>query len=378
MKHTRIWQFFQQKTKVIFHFWQKKYTLKLDKPSHQFQNINFALIGTACLLLTSSIAGALAWYFGSVGGQTNTILVFRATTTSFLLSLGLFFYFRYKGNYLYHQFLEEIAEGFQQGQKNEIAIEKRKAIQSFLFFSHSNWLKVAFLCWALAFVALQIQSEIHKLSLKKPETISKTIQKNISAKQRNLQKLKTSFEQHKNLAEEVQIRLKVYQKTISITEQSIQEQYVALYQASSFRSTVHKLEHQIAQIQSIAQIESLIKSDLNIYRQIKGMAEVQLFLQDKEESQAEGLINTAGNLYKSFQDLIRKYEHEIQKAQKSIQRDRLKIQELLELTVQDLNLLTELKNISQEDSLSIFKSEKTIQENKKRMTKIRKASQIKK
>jgi hypothetical protein len=329
----------------------------------------------------------MAWVYGGllvVGGLSGGLFLFiylqNLDYQEFNLAIGLaglailsylFLHLRQQGNQWYQQFHQEIEARIKANKSTQITDYQQLILKKYLFYSHLQIFKYLAIWVASIGIGLYVLEEIKRAKLTKPEHLSQQIKQKIKQDEASLGKLKTKVIQNQQNLQATQIRIKVKQNLLQIAQNSVQQQYYALFQSQGFRNTLQDIRLKINDLQqsgkTTSQIEEILRNDALIWSQIKGLAEVRLSLLEEDTNQAEAKLGQSGETLKSFQDLVYIYNRMHEKAQVGLNLDNQKIKKLkIDIDWQQC-LQEKLRTALYQDSLLINQNQHSIAELKKQL-----------
>jgi septal ring factor EnvC (AmiA/AmiB activator) len=300
--------------------------------------LNLGLLGVLLVSVTYNFPALFSLHFQIVPGIVFTFFL--------LLSL----YWHWKGQKLYESFLQEAINRLDTKKNVVIPSQEARLLRSFHLFHHNAWLKIPVLLIVGSIAFWQVKHEIHLLNLKKPESLSHQLARSIAQKTTLIQQNRLAIQRTSPLVQQHQAELRALEATLRFTKYSLQEQSGTLGMAQGFRYNLSAVQQKINSSEAAAQE---IRAQTGVYQQVKGLVEVYLSLASKEVSDADNILSQDTNVLKSFQDLIRVYDTQLHKAQKSVVRDQDKSKELQKQ-------ITARKQMIQHLLLSIQKAEKLI------------------
>jgi hypothetical protein len=359
LKHEPDWTYYRQFFTPLNRQWQSLANLN--------QKIAWVYWG---LLLTGLSLGGFYLYF-YLQNIDYQIISLSIGFTALAILAYLFFRLRKQGNQWHQQFHQEIEERIKSGKSTQITDYQQLILKKYLFYSHWHIFKYLGIWAASIGIGLYVFEEIKRANLTKPEHLSQQIKQKIKKNENSIVKLKTKISQNQQNLQATQIRIKVKQNLLKIAQNSVQQQYYALFQSQGFRQTLQQIRLKISDLQqsgkTTAQIEEILRNDALIWSQIKGLAEVRLSLLEEDTNQAEAKLGQSGEALKSFQDLVYIYNRMHEKAQTGLGLDNQKIKKLQIEIDWNQCLQEKIKIALHQDSLLISQNQTSLQQLKKQL-----------
>jgi len=328
--------------------------------------LSFLLIGIFFSSASIGISLVLVYF--------NSSFWWKLLLPSILLSgifILLFLQKLQQGNRIYQKFMESVEKRHQDDRSTQISTENIKILNGYLFRVSNYWIKIASLLIIIPLFGLSVYhyqqtNQTKKLSTKP----SQSLQRLISLKTK---KIKIWQQETNETQKRIKDASKEYVKQYTQLEQAqnaIKFQMQSLYQAQGNRYALEKINQKLKkESPTLAEKETFLRQNIEIYAQAKGILEVNLALKGEDEAQAAGMMEQEGKLYEMFQTLLIRQDNSLYKAQKALLAEKEK-KELFEKEVNKHKTLLQTL-IGLQDSYC-HKKQKTEQD----ITKLKKQYQL--
>ncbi len=287
--------------------------------------LSLLLIGILLMCAGMSTALVLAYFLPKTG--LIWVLVFG------MLNAGLIFLFlkiQQKGNRIYHRFMAAVEQRHQMQKTTQIKPESQKILQQYLFKIQNTWIKWVLLIFLMPLLGLSAYHHYQtNQTFGMPSKVSESIANLIRLKKDKIEKYQQFIIQSED---KIKTAKREYARQYTQLEQAKSAlifQSNAFYQAQRLRQQLDKFYQTLnTQAKSVAEKETMLRQNEQIYAQAKGAVEVSLALKGEEEAQAEELIRQEGKLYEAFQTLRIRQDNSLAKAQKALIQEQARKKEL--------------------------------------------------